>query len=73
MSFRTVMNRFDWDGEKYRMSDKAADKGNRRRVIKNFVRFVKNPFGYTYWKGLRNINKFNMVWLLWGAWIVGII
>ena len=55
--------KFDWDLEKYRISEKPADKGNRRRVMKNLSRFVKNPIGYTYWKmkgTLKNRNLYVM-------------
>lgn len=41
---------YDWDIEKYRKADKGSDKGNKKRFMRNFARFVKNPYGYTYWK-----------------------
>ena len=50
MSFRALGRQFDWDLEKYRMSRKPADKGNRRRLVKNIARFIKNPAGYILWK-----------------------
>lgn len=50
MSYRTMGRAHDWDIEKYRKSPKSSDKGNRRRFFKNFARFVKNPYGYTFWK-----------------------
>ena len=50
MSFRALGKQFDWDLEKYRMSKKPSDKGNRRRLFKNFARFAKNPLGYFFWK-----------------------
>ena len=32
------------------MGSKGVDKGNRRRGIKNLMRFLKNPIGYVAWK-----------------------
>ena len=32
------------------MQKKFIDRGNKRRFVKNVLRFVKNPLGYTYWK-----------------------
>lgn len=61
MSYRTMGRQFDWDLEKYRKADKPADKGNKKRFMKNFARFVKNPYGYAYWKlnmPKRNIGIF---------------
>ncbi len=53
MSYRSLGKAYDWELEKYRMVSKSADVGNRRRFFKNFARFFKNPFGYTYWKSYR--------------------
>lgn len=50
MSYRSMGRAHDWDIEKYRKGDKGSDKGNRRRFMKNVARFIKNPYGYTYWK-----------------------
>lgn len=50
MSYRTLGRTFNWDLEKYRMGPKPADKGNRRRFLKNSARFIKNPISYIYWK-----------------------
>lgn len=50
MTYRTMGRTYDWDVEKYRKSGKSADKGNRRRFMKNIARLVKNPYGYLYWK-----------------------
>ena len=44
---------YDWELEKFRLGKKAHDKGNKRRFLKNFARFVKNPLGYISWKTLR--------------------
>jgi len=53
MSYRSLGRQFDWDMEKYRNGGKSADRGNRRRFMKNVVRLFKNPIGYTYWKTYR--------------------
>lgn len=53
MSYRSLGRQFDWDMEKFRNGPKAADKGNKRRFMKNVARFVKNPVGYVYWKTFR--------------------
>ncbi len=50
MSYRALGKQFDWDLEKYRLSRKPADKGNRRRLVKNIVKICKNPGGYFLWK-----------------------
>lgn len=65
------MNRFEWDGEKYRNSEKKADLGNRRRVVKNLARLVKNPFGYLVWKVPFIRKGISVVWIL-GAAALGV-
>ena len=55
MSMRSMGKQFDWEMEKYRNSKKPVDRGNKRRLLKNFVRFCKNPFGMTFWK-LKGLN-----------------
>lgn len=47
---------YDWELEKYRLSKKPVDKGNKRRGFKNFFRLVKNPLGYIGWKTYRWVN-----------------
>ena len=44
---------YDWELEKYRLSKKPTDRGNKRRGFKNFFRFVKNPLGYIGWRTQR--------------------
>ena len=63
---------YDWELEKYRLGKKSVDKGNKRRMIKNFFRFVKNPIGYISWKTIRWFSpmpKFVTICgiLYWGA------
>lgn len=32
------------------MGRKSVDRGNKRRLFRNFVRFVKHPIGYVAWR-----------------------
>ena len=50
MAMRSLGRQYDWDMEKFRNDKKPADRGNKRRFIKNFFRFMKNPIGYSTWK-----------------------
>ncbi|CAD8127163.1 unnamed protein product [Paramecium sonneborni] len=50
MIWRSMGKAYDWEMEKFRMQKKFIDRGNKRRFFKNFFRFIKNPFGYIYWK-----------------------
>ena len=50
MSYRTIGKMFDWDLEKFRLGRKHSDKGNRRRLVKNISKFIKNPVGYVLWR-----------------------
>lgn len=56
MSFRALGKAYDWELEKFRLSQKSVDKTNRRRFLKNTVRFIKNPYGYTFWKLLIHMD-----------------
>ena len=71
MSMRSMGKQYDWDLEKYRNAKKPADAGNRRRFIKNVVRFFKNPVGTFYWKSLRMFvgGRFGLTgfWLIFPA------
>ena len=49
---RSMGKQYDWELEKYRLSKKPIDKGNKRRGFKNFFRLVKHPLGYIGWKTL---------------------
>ena len=49
---------YDWELEKYRLSKKPNDRGNKRRGFKNFFRFVKNPIGYIHWKTTHWMNPY---------------
>ena len=53
MIYRSMGKQYDWDLEKFRNSKKTVDKGNKKRLIKNFFRLVKNPTGYLFWKSYR--------------------
>ncbi len=61
MSFRSLGRQYDWDLEKYRISKKPSDKGNKRRLFKNVPRMLKNPFGYFTWKSFHLLNNSNIV------------
>lgn len=41
---------YDWELEKFRLGKKGIDRGNKKRGIKNLLRFIKNPIGYISWK-----------------------
>lgn len=41
---------YDWELEKFRLGRKSIDRGNKKRLIKNLMRFIKNPVGYIYYK-----------------------
>ena len=62
MSYRTLGRMWDWDLERFRLSRKANDKGNRRRLLRNLVRLVKNPGGYVLWKTWK-WNQFPRLWI----------
>jgi hypothetical protein len=53
---------YDWEMERFRLGRKMIDRGNKRRFIKNTLRFIKHPAGYFYWKTIRS-NWRNMRWL----------
>ena len=52
MTHRTIGNMYNWELDKWRNSRKIVDRGNKRRMFRNIVRFVKNPIGYTVWAAL---------------------
>jgi len=64
MTLRSLGRQWDWDLEKYRMSEKTIDAGTKKRFTKNVLRMVKNPIGYTYWRfGARLSNlRFFTLW-----------
>lgn len=59
MSYRSVGRDYNWDLHRYALDKKPSDKGNRRRFMKNTARFIKNPFGYIFWKFPLKRIKFN--------------
>lgn len=71
MIYRSIGKQFDWELEKFRLSKKNIDRGNKRRLFKNFFRFVKNPGGYIYWKTFR-LAEHNPRFIVWGMglWIL---
>ncbi|KRX00172.1 hypothetical protein PPERSA_10671 [Pseudocohnilembus persalinus] len=50
MIWRSIGKQYDFDYEKFRLSKKSIDKGNKRRWFKNVLRLAKHPAGYLYWK-----------------------
>ena len=50
MTYRSLGRQYDWDMEKFRIGNKPADKGNKRRFFRNAFRFIKNPFGASFWR-----------------------
>ena len=47
--YRSIGKTYDWELEKFRLSKKSVDKANKRRMIRNFARFVKSPIAYLFW------------------------
>ena len=60
MTYRSIGRQYDWDLEKFRAAPKSIDVANKKRLTKNFLRFVKHPGGYFYWKLNKRLNK--MTW-----------
>jgi len=50
MIYRSMGKQYDWELEKFRLSKKYPDRGNKRRWWKNLFRVVKHPLGYLFWK-----------------------
>ena len=71
MSYWTMGKNYDWELEKYRMAAKSSDLGNRRWFFKNLAWFIKNPYGYTYWKSYRLTWGANFMNMLFGLTILG--
>ena len=51
--YRSIGKTYDWELEKFRLSKKSVDKGNKRRMFRNFARFVKSPVAYLFWSTSR--------------------
>ena len=50
-SFRALAKETDGDFTKFVMkTGKPRDMAQKWRAFKNIARFMKNPFGYTFWK-----------------------
>ena len=49
MTYRAMGKTYDWELEKFRLSRKIVDKGNKRRFLRNFPRFIKHPVAYLAW------------------------
>ena len=53
MVYRSMGKQYDWELEKFRLSRKPIDRGNKKRLIKNFMRFLKHPTAYIGWRLVR--------------------
>lgn len=53
MTYRSLGKAYDWELEKYRLSRKPVDKGNKRRFFRNVFRFIKHPMAYITWTAAR--------------------
>lgn len=49
MIYRSIGKTYDWELEKFRLSRKSVDYGNKKRLFRNTARFIKNPLGYIGW------------------------
>ena len=59
---------FDWEMERFRLAKKPIDRANKRRLLKTTLRFIKNPYGFTYWRLYRNnILSFRGRWVVRGV------
>ena len=61
MIYRSMGKQYDWELEKFRLARKPIDRGNKKRLIKNFMRFLKHPIAYVGWRLSRwqsaNMNR----------------
>ena len=74
MTYRSMGKQYDWELEKYRLSKKANDKGNKKRFIKNVFRFIKSPLSYIVWKTNRWFNPMPKLLTVAGiVYVVGLI
>ena len=74
MTYRSMGKQYDWELEKFRLSRKANDKGNKKRFIKNMFRFVKNPVAYIGWKTQRWMTPLPKMLTLAGVvYVVGML
>lgn len=59
---------FDWEMERFRLGKKPIDRANKRRLLKTGLRFIKNPYGFIYWRLYRNNNlSFRGRWVVRGV------
>ena len=67
MISRALAKETDGDFGKFVNSTrKPRDNAQKWRAFKNIARFVKNPFGYTYWKTaiFRSQSRWRLLWIL---------
>eukprot|EP01017_Pseudomicrothorax_dubius_P028919 TRINITY_DN3476_c0_g1_i1.p1 TRINITY_DN3476_c0_g1~~TRINITY_DN3476_c0_g1_i1.p1 ORF type:complete len:214 (-),score=45.80 TRINITY_DN3476_c0_g1_i1:101-742(-) len=53
MIHRSIGKQYDWELERFRASKKYPDRGNKKRLFKNFFRFLKHPIGMIYWRSYK--------------------
>ena len=53
MIYRSMGKQYDWEMEKFRAGRKPIDRGNKKRLLRNMVRFIKHPVGYLSTKTAR--------------------
>jgi hypothetical protein len=59
---------YDWELERFRLAKKPIDRANKRRLLKTTLRFIKNPYGFIYWRLYRNNNlSFRGRWVVRGT------
>lgn len=59
---------YDWEMERFRLAKKPIDRANKRRLLKTTLRFIKNPYGFTFWRLYRNNNlSFRGRWVVRGV------
>lgn len=56
------------------MGKKGIDRANKKRGFKNLFRFIKNPYGYAYWRAVKNFPTMpkTMVISFIALWVLGI-
>ena len=60
MVYRSMGKQYDWELEKFRLTRKPIDRGNKRRLVKNFMRFLKHPLAYLGWQFTRYNSAYHV-------------
>jgi hypothetical protein len=71
---RSIGKQYDWELEKYRLGKKGIDRANKKRGFKNLFKFIKNPYGYFYWRTVKNLPTMpkTMVVSFVALWVLAI-